>query len=73
MKDVVIVSACRTPIGGLAVLEGDALWLRGEIVRPDGTERVATERRGPASDAEAMGADAAAELRGRGGRDFFDA
>jgi len=65
--------SCRTPIGGLAVLEGDALWLRGEIVRPDGSERVATERRGPASDAEALGADAADELRARGGRDFFDA
>ncbi|MEO0621831.1 MAG: hydroxymethylbilane synthase [Pseudomonadota bacterium] len=63
--------SCRTPIGGLAVLEGDALWLRGEIVRPDGTERLATERRGPVSDATAMGADAAAELRGRGGTDFF--
>ncbi|MEM9764483.1 MAG: hydroxymethylbilane synthase [Pseudomonadota bacterium] len=65
--------SCRTPIGGLAVLEGDALWLRGEIVRPDGSERLATERRGPVSDAAAMGADAAAELRSRGGHGFFDA
>ncbi len=65
--------SCRTPIGGLAVIEGEALWLRGEIVRPDGSERLATERRGALSDAAAMGADAAAELRGRGGHGFFDA
>ena len=64
--------SCRTPIGGLALREGDALWLRGEIVRPDGSERHATERRGPLSDAAAMGADAAEELRLRGGPGFFD-
>jgi hydroxymethylbilane synthase len=65
--------SCRTPIGGLAVLEGDGMVLRGEIVRPDGSERHATERRGPVSDAAAMGADAAAELRARGGEGFFTA
>jgi hydroxymethylbilane synthase len=65
--------SCRTPIGGLAVLEGGAIWLRGEIIRPDGAERHACERRGPASDAAAMGADAAAELKARGGPDFFAA
>ena len=65
--------SCRTPIGGLAVLEGDTLWFRGEIIRPDGSERLATERRGPLADAAAMGADAAEELRGRGGDGFFDA
>lgn len=65
--------SCRTPIGGLAVLEDGALWLRAEIVRPDGSERLATERRGAASDGAAMGADAAAELRARGGAGFFDA
>ncbi|MEO0822881.1 MAG: hydroxymethylbilane synthase [Pseudomonadota bacterium] len=64
--------SCRTPIGGLALLEGDMLWLRGEIIRPDGSVRHATERRGPIGDGAAMGADAAAELRQRGGPDFFD-
>ncbi|MEM6974296.1 MAG: hydroxymethylbilane synthase [Pseudomonadota bacterium] len=64
--------SCRTPIGGLAVFHGDGLWLRGEIVRPDGSARHVTDRRGPASDAAAMGADAAAELRAAGGEGFFD-
>ena len=64
--------SCRTPIGGLAMIEGETLWLRGEIIRPDGSERLATERRGPLSDAAVMGADAAGELRARGGTGFFD-
>ncbi|SFI94987.1 hydroxymethylbilane synthase [Albimonas pacifica] len=64
--------SCRTPIGGLAeLLAGGRLRLRGEIIRPDGSVRHATEREGPVSDAAAMGADAAAELRGLGGPDFF--
>jgi hydroxymethylbilane synthase len=63
--------SCRTPIAGLAVIEGEELWLRGEIVRPDGSERLATERRGPVSDAAALGADAADELRAKGGTGFF--
>ncbi len=65
--------SCRTPIGGLAVLEDGGVWFRGEIIRPDGSERLATERRGPAGDAAAMGRDAAEELRGRAGPGFFDA
>ncbi|WP_339949341.1 hydroxymethylbilane synthase [uncultured Albimonas sp.] len=65
--------SCRTPIGGLAeLLPGDRLRLRGEIIRPDGSVRHATEREGPVCDAAAMGADAAAELRGRGGPGFFE-
>jgi hydroxymethylbilane synthase len=63
--------SCRTPIGGLAVLSGGQIHLRGEIIRPDGSERHATERTGAPGDAAAMGADAAAELRGLGGVDFF--
>lgn len=65
--------SCRTPIGGYATLLPDArLRLRGEIIRPDGSERLATEREGPIADAAALGADAAAELRDRGGVGFFD-
>lgn len=65
--------SCRTPIGGLAELHGDRLRFRGEILRPDGSQRHATEREGPAVDAARLGADAAAELRARGGPGFFEA
>lgn len=65
--------SCRTPIGGLAeLLPGGRLRLTGEILRPDGSERHFTTREGPVSDAAAMGADAAAELRAKGGEGFFD-
>lgn len=63
--------SCQTPIAGLAVLEG-GLWLRGEILRPDGTESIAAERRGEVRDAAEMGRDLAAELRSRAPQDFFD-
>ena len=63
--------SCRTPIASLATIDGDRLTLRGEILRPDGSERYATTREGSLSDAIAMGRDAGAELRAKGGPDFF--
>lgn len=63
--------SCQTPIAGLAVLTGDRLHLRGEILRPDGSEVIASAREGLASDGPAMGLDLAEELRGRAPADFF--
>jgi hydroxymethylbilane synthase len=45
--------------------------LRAIIVRPDGSEMHETRRLGSASDAQAMGIDAGAELKRRGGAGFF--
>ncbi|MEK7688534.1 MAG: hydroxymethylbilane synthase, partial [Pseudomonadota bacterium] len=68
----VLDGSCRTPIAGHAILTADgALHLRGLIVKPDGSEAIATERRGAASDAEAMGRDAGHELKRRGGPGFL--
>jgi hydroxymethylbilane synthase len=67
----VLDGSCRTPIAGHAVLTGDALYLRGLIARPDGSEVIATERHGRAGDAAAMGRDAGLELKRRGGPGFF--
>ena len=64
--------SCRTPIAALAELDGDRLSLRAAIVRPDGSELIETARDGAAGDAAALGADAAQELRSRGGAGFFD-
>lgn len=63
--------SCETPIAGLAVLEGDSLWLRGEILRPDGSESITGERRGLIADGAALGRDLADELLGRAPADFF--
>ena len=67
----VLDGSCRTPIAGHAVLSGDSLRLRGLIVKPDGSDLLATERQGTAADAEAMGRDAGLELKRRGGPGFL--
>jgi hydroxymethylbilane synthase len=68
----VLDGSCRTPIAGHAIFDKDgALYLRGLIARPDGSELIATDRTGPAADAEAMGREAGGELKRRGGPGFF--
>ncbi|WP_099824462.1 hydroxymethylbilane synthase [Oceaniglobus indicus] len=64
--------SCETPIAALAELHGGTLHLRGEILRVDGSECLAGERRGDIADAAAMGRDLAVELRDRAGADFLD-
>ncbi len=64
--------SCETPIGGLAVLEGGAVWLRGEILRPDGSEVIAGEARGPVADAAGLGRDLAQRLLAQAPKGFFD-
>ena len=69
---VVLDGSCCTPIAGHAILASDGvLHLRGLIVKPDGSELIATERRGAAADAEALGRDAGHELKRRGGPGFL--
>jgi hydroxymethylbilane synthase len=63
--------SCRTPIAGLATVDGDALSFSGMILRPDGSEVFETSRQGSAADAERLGTDAGRELKARGGPDFF--
>jgi hydroxymethylbilane synthase len=67
----VLDGSCRTPIGGLAEINGGDLRFRGLIVKPDGSEAHEVERLGATADAAALGADAGAELAERGGADFF--
>ena len=64
--------SCETPIAGLAVLDGDDLWLRGEILRPDGSRVIAGDRRGKANDGAAIGVALADVLLSRAGAGFFD-
>jgi hydroxymethylbilane synthase len=63
--------SCETPIAGLAVLEGDQLWLRGEILRPDGSEAIAGEARGSVKDATALGQALARQLLSQAPSGFF--
>ncbi|HEY2874519.1 MAG TPA: hydroxymethylbilane synthase [Reyranella sp.] len=68
----VLDGSCRTPIAGHAIFDKDgALYLRGLIAKPDGSELIATDRTGPECDAEAMGREAGEELKRRGGPGFL--
>ncbi|WP_050527898.1 hydroxymethylbilane synthase [Pseudorhodobacter aquimaris] len=64
--------SCETPIAALALLEGDTLWLRGEVLRPDGSESIADDIRGPIADGPEMGRDLARGLKARAPSGFFD-
>jgi hydroxymethylbilane synthase len=65
--------SCETPIGGLSIIEGDQIWLRGEILKPDGSQVFVGERRGSVDDGAALGQSLAEELLGQAGPDFFEA
>jgi len=64
--------SCETPIAGLALLDGGEIRLRGEILRPDGSEALADEIRGPVAEGDRLGRDLARRLLGRAGPGFFD-
>lgn len=58
----VLDGSCRTPIGGHAWLEGDALHLRAIILRPDGSQFFETQMQAPQIDAISLGENAARAL-----------
>jgi len=64
--------SCQTPIAGLAELEGGTLRLRGEILRPDGSEVITDDVSVPVADGAAAGRDMARRMRQRAGDEFFD-
>jgi len=53
---------CQVPIAGYAVLEGEEIYLRGLVGRPDGSEVVRAQIRGPRDQAEALGTELADQL-----------
>ena len=57
---------CQVPIAGYSVLEGNEIYLRGLVGRPDGSEVVRDEIRGPAAQAEQLGVELAERLLARG-------
>ena len=64
--------SCETPIAGLAELDGGTIRLRGEVLRPDGSEAIADETSGPIADGPQLGTALARALLSRAGEGFFD-
>lgn len=63
--------SCETPIAGLAELDGSTLRLRGEVLRPDGSESIADEQTCAIEDGAELGRAMAAKLLKQAGPDFF--
>jgi len=63
--------SCETPIGGLAVLNGEELRLRGEILRPDGSQVLTDDQTCAIADGAELGADMARRLLAKAGPGFF--
>jgi hydroxymethylbilane synthase len=64
--------SCETPIAGLAELDGGTLHLRGEVLRPDGSEVLNDAMSCPIEDGVLAGREMAQRLLSRAGPDFFD-
>ncbi len=64
--------SCETPIAGLAEITGNVLRLRGEVLRPDGSERIQDDQTAPIADGAELGRAMAAHLLNKAGEGFFD-
>ncbi|KPD13448.1 hydroxymethylbilane synthase [Phaeobacter sp. 11ANDIMAR09] len=64
--------SCETPIAGLAELDGGTLRLRGEVLRPDGSEAIAEDQSCAIEDGGELGREMATKLLQQAGEGFFD-
>lgn len=63
--------SCRTPIAGLATIDGDRISFSGMILTPDGRESHEISAEGAAADAHVIGHDAGMRIREMAGEGFF--
>lgn len=64
--------SCETPIAGLAELNGTTLRLRGEVLRPDGSEAINDDQSCPIEDAQKLGIEMANNILKNTPKNFFD-
>ena len=64
---------CQVPIAAYAVIEDGDLRLQALVASIDGTQVVCAQRKGPASEPEALGSAVAADLLRQGAREILDA
>ncbi len=64
--------SCETPIAGLSVLDGGSIQLRGEVLRPDGSDALAEVETAAVEDGAQMGRAVGLRLKARAPDDFFD-
>lgn len=61
-----LAGGCRLPVAAFAVLDGADLWIRGLVGEPDGSRLLRSARRGPLTQAMALGQAVADDLRAQG-------
>ena len=59
-------AGCRTPVAGHATIDGGVITVRGLVGRPDASEILRAEERGPVADAASVGARVADRLLSSG-------
>lgn len=64
---------CQVPIGALAVIERDEVWLRAAVASLDGRKLIRGERRGPVTEGDRLGHELGDDLLARGGREILAA
>jgi hydroxymethylbilane synthase len=67
-----LAGGCQAPVAGYSELENGDIELRGLVGRPDGSEIIRGELRGPVGDAEDIGRHLADDLLARGARAILD-
>jgi hydroxymethylbilane synthase len=68
-----LLGGCSTPISALAEIEEDFIHFMGNIVSPDGSEKIEIEKKAPAGDAALLGRQAAEELLQKGATKITEA
>jgi hydroxymethylbilane synthase len=63
--------SCQTPIAGIALIAGDAVSFRGQVLRPDGSECLNIEASGHVDDAYAIGVKAGEDMKLQMPLDYF--
>jgi len=67
----VLDGSCRTPIGGLATIDGEVLHFRGVVLKPDGSETHEATSSGPLAEAIRIGQTVGEDLKSRMGPGFL--
>lgn len=62
----VLGGSCQVPLAAYAELEGDQIWIRALVAEPDASVVYRAERRGPVTEAEALGKAVGQDLLAQG-------
>jgi hydroxymethylbilane synthase len=69
--NLALEGGCQVPIGSYAIIEGDELWLRGLVGKPDGSQVIRAQIRGQRSDARQLGLNLADALLAQGAKEIL--